>query len=1021
MVLSVKFPILKKGEYIFWTMNMEQYLAHIDYALWEVILNSNSAVQMSKYEAGIDTLDIDDLYKNLKVYKADIKGSSGSSSNSQNVAFVSAKSTSSTNELNVAYSVSTTTCHSSQAQGSSSYANELISAKNLENGSRDAGNAGYRGRDNGKSPAKEEDAQALVVQDGLVTYDWSYQVEEEATNFALMAFTSNPSSSSSSNSEGHPQQALKNKGIVDSGCSRKMTGNKAYLADYQEIHYGGFVSFGSSRGKITEKYVLFTQTECLVLSPNFKLLDESQVLLRVPRQSNMYGFDLQNVVPSGDLTCLFAKAFINESNLWHKRLGHVNFKTINKLVKENLVRGLPSKIFNNYHSCVACQKGKKHKATLTDDFSRFSWVFFLATKDEISKREYSNARTPQQNRVAERKNRTLIQATRTILVDSLLPITFWAETVNTVCYVLNRALVTKTQNKTPYELLNGRTPRLDFMRPFGCPVTILNTLDPLRKFEGKADEEFLVGYTVTSKAFRVFNSKTRKVKENLHVRFLENKPNVAGTGPNWLFDIDSLTNSMNYIPASARNQTDKNIGPQDTNDDKPTDDKPRDDTDSKTIEEPVNKDDQASRDELDRLMSQEKEDSDAAGTLRKEFEQGCMDQRGVTKAGSTNSFNIVSNPVNAASTSGTFSVGRPSSPHPDAFIPANTLLHMEPKNISQTLDDESWVEAMGIVVRNKVRLVAQGHRQEEWIDYKEFFAHVARIEAVGIFLAFASFIGFIVYQIDVKSAFLYDIIEEEVAWYETLSTFLLQNRYRRGTIDKTLFIKKDKDDIMLVFQMSSMRELTIFLGLRVKQSEEGIFISQDKYVVEILKKFDFSSVKTASTPIETQKPLVKDEVTPKLSHLQAVKRIFRYLKEQPKLGLWYPRDSPFDLEAYSDSDYAGENLNKKSTTREYIAAAHCYGQVLWIQNQLLDYGFNFLNTKIYIDNESIICIIKNPVYHLKTKHIETRNHFIRDSYEKKLVQVLKIYTDDNVADLLTKAFDVSRLNFLKANIRMLNM
>ncbi|GJZ36765.1 hypothetical protein Tco_0582956, partial [Tanacetum coccineum] len=150
-------------------------------------------------------------------------------------------------------------------------------------------------------------------------------------------------------------------------------------------------------------------------------------------------------------------------------------------------------------------------------------------------------------------------------------------------------------------------------------------------------------------------------------------------------------------------------------------------------------------------------------------------------------------------------------------------------------------------------------------------------------------------------------------------------------------------------------------------------------------------------------------VTSKSSHLSAVKRIFRYLKDKPKLGLWYPRVSSFDLESYSDSDYAGANLDRKSTTGEYVAAASCCGQVLWIQNKMLDYGFNFMNTKIYIDNESIICIVKNPVYHSKTKHIAIRHHFIRDAYEKKLIQVLKIRTDDNVADLLTKAFDVSSL------------
>ncbi|GJZ27896.1 putative ribonuclease H-like domain-containing protein, partial [Tanacetum coccineum] len=409
---------------------------------------------------------------------------------------------------------------------------------------------------------------------------------------------------------------------------------------------------------------------------------------------------------------------------------------------------------------------------------------------------------------------------------------------------------------------------------------------------------------------------------------------------------------------------------------------------------------------------------------------------------------------------------------------------IEPNKISQALKDESWVDVMqekllnkkdkrGVVVRNKVRLVAQRYREEEGIDYDEVFAPLARIEAIRIFLAFASYIRFIVYQMDVKSAFLYGTIDKEVyvsqppgfvdpkfprkvykvvkalyglhqaprAWYATLSTFLLKSGYRRRVIDKTLFIKKDKNDIMLVqvyvddiifcstkkswcdnfealmksrFQMSSMGELTFFLRLQVKQKEDGIFISQDKYVEEIQKKFDFSSVKISSTPIKTQKPLTKDEgaadvdvhlyrsmicslmyliasrpdimfavcacsrfqVTPKTAHLHVMKRIFRYLRGKTNLGLWYPRVSSFDLEAYSNSDYARANVDRKSTIG-----------VLWIQNQMLDYGFNFMNTKIYIDNESTICIVKNPVFHSKTKHIEIRHHFIRDAYEKKLIQV----------------------------------
>ncbi|GJT44395.1 putative ribonuclease H-like domain-containing protein [Tanacetum coccineum] len=473
------------------------------------------------------------------------------------------------------------------------------------------------------------------------------------------------------------------------GRLKHMTGNKAYLTDYQEID-GGFISFGGSSkgGKITAKgkirtekldfedvyfvkelkfnlfsvsqmcdkknSVLFTETEFVVLSSDFNLLDESKVLLRVPRKNNMYSFDLKNVVPSGGLTCLFAKATLDESNLWHRRLGHINFKTMNKLVRGNLARGLPSNIFENDHTCVACQKGKQHKAScktksvssidkplqmlhmdlfgpvsvrslnkkmyclvVTDDYSRFSWGFFLATKDETSeilktfitgienqlehrvktircdngtefknhemnqfcgkqciKREFSVARTPQQNEVAERKNKTLIKAARTMLADSKLPTTFWAVAVNTACYVQNRVLVIKPHTMTPYELLHGRTPILSFMRPFRCLVTILNTLDHLGKFDGKSDEGLFVGYYVNSKAFRVFNTRTRIVEEFLHITFLKNKPNVAGIGPEWLFDIDSLKNSMNYKPVTAGNQTNGNasfkensdVGPKDTED-----------------------------------------------------------------------------------------------------------------------------------------------------------------------------------------------------------------------------------------------------------------------------------------------------------------------------------------------------------------------------------------------------------------------------------------------------------------------
>nr|GEX59892.1 putative ribonuclease H-like domain-containing protein [Tanacetum cinerariifolium] len=283
-----------------------------------------------------------------------------------------------------------------------------------------------------------------------------------------------------------------------------------------------------------------------------------------------------------------------------------------------------------------------------------------------------------------------------------------------------------------------------------------------------------------------------------------------------------------------------------------------------------------------------------------------------------------------------------------------------------------------IVIKNKARLVAQGYTHKEGIDYDDVFAPVARIEAIRLFLAYASFMGFTIYQIDVKSAFLYGTIDEEV--------YVMQP-----------FGFQDPEFPARVY--------------KVEKAMYGLH----------------------------QAPRAWHEVTPKECHVHAVKKIFRYLKGHPKLGLWYPKDSPFDLVSYSYSDYGGATQDRKSTTggcqflgrrliswqckrqtivatstikAEYVAAASGYGQVLWIQNQLLDYGYNFMNTKIYIDNNSAICIVKNPVYHSKTKHVEIGHHFIRDCFEKKLISMDHIHTHDNVADLLTKPFDARRFQYL---------
>nr|GEU88607.1 putative ribonuclease H-like domain-containing protein [Tanacetum cinerariifolium] len=741
-----------------------------------------------------------------------------------------------------------------------------------------------------------------------------------------------------------------------------------------------------------------------------------------------------------------------------------------------------------------------------------------------------------------------------MLADSLLPIPFLAKAVNTACYIQNRVLVTKPHNNTPYELLLGRTPSIGFMRPFGCPVTILNTLDSLGKFDGKIDERFLVGYSVSSKAFRVFNSRTRIVQKTLHINFLKNKPNVAGSGPTWLFDIDTLTKTMNYQPVTACNRSNPSAGVQERfNAEKVGEENVRQymlfPLCSSGSKNPQNTDDDAAFEVKEHEFEVKKPESEvhvspsSSAKTHKHDDKTKREAKGKSHVdlslgvrklikefedftdNSTNEVNAACTPVLAVrqistDNTNTFSAAGPlntvvspthreyscvdPSQYPDDpnmpaleditysndeedvgaeadFTNLETTITVSPISItrvhiyhpvSQIIGDLSsapltrsmtrmvtdeggltqinnkyfhtceellqfkmkkvwvlvdlpkvkraigtkWVfrnkkDKRGIVVRNKARLVAQGHTQEEGIDYEEVFAPVAKIEAIRLFLAYASFMGFMVYQMDVKSAFLYGTIKEEIyvcqplgfedpdypdkvykvvkalyglrqaprAWYETLVNYLLENRFQMGKIDQTLFIKRKKGDVLLVliyvddiifgstnkdlckafeklmkdkFQMSSMSELIFFLGLQVKQKPDVIFISQDKYVAKILRKFGLTDGKSASTPIDTEKPLLKDldgedvdvhtyrsmigslmyltssrpdimftvyacarfQVIPKVSHLHAVKRIFRYLKGKPHLGLWYPKDSPLNLVAYSDSDYPGASLDRKSTT-----------------------------------------------------------------------------------------------------------
>nr|GEV88501.1 copia protein [Tanacetum cinerariifolium] len=834
----------------------------------------NTHVVVWRNKADLDTMRMDDLYNNLKVYEPKVKGMSSSNSNTQNMAFLSSTNSSTNRAVNTAQAVN----NANEVFTASTQVNVAFS-KNINNLSDDFICAFLASQPNSPQlthedleqihpdDMKEMDLrwkmvmltmrarrqQAQGAQEGVCL--WKHLLpqllchmmvlvdmiggdqEEEGPNYALMAYTSSSSDSK----------------IIDN-CKKGLgyESNNAVLPPYTgnfmplkpDLSYTSLDEFAvkpvvEHKSSKEETKTVRKNNDALIIEEWVSNDEEENVTQ--PKVNTVKGNNVNTARPKavvndvkGNLVnAVKASAYWTMKKLMkdmlllketpkegksQKKARTLNFKTINKLVKVNLVRDLPSKLFENDQNCVACQKGKQHKAScksktensvslplhllhmdlfgptfvkslmkkmyclvVTDDYSRIEnladhkvKVIRCDNKTKFKNREmnlfceikgilrqFSAAKTPQQNGVAERRNRTLIEAARTMLADS----------------------------------------------------------------------------------------KTSIVEENFHIRFSDNTPNIVGSRENWLFEIDALTRTMNYEPI--------------------------------VDEDP-----------------------------RKENE--CNNQKKEDNVNSTNNVNTVSATVNVAGTNEDNEL--PFDPNMPALEDVGTFNFSNEDGDDGEMVDMSNLET---TIQAK-RLVDEGHTQEEGIDYDEVFALVVRIKAIRPFLAYASIKDFMVYQMDVKSAFLYGKIEEEVyecqpprfkdlefpdrvykvkkalyglhqaprAWYKTLSTYPLDNGFQREKIDKTLFIKRHKGYILLVqvyvddiifgstrkelcnaferlmhekFQMSSMGELTFFLGLQVKQKNNGIFICQDKYVAEILKKFGFTKVKNASTPMETQKPLLKDE------------------------------------------------------------------------------------------------------------------------------------------------------------------
>nr|GEX82449.1 hypothetical protein [Tanacetum cinerariifolium] len=655
---------------------------------------------------------------------------------------------------------------------------------------------------------------------------------------------------------GNSQNHIDDKGYWDSGCSRHMTGNISYLSDYEPFDRG-YVSFGQGGCKITGKGTI--KTDCIVLGRDFKLIDDTNVLLRTPRQHNMYFIDLNNIVPHKYLTCLVAKASADECMLWHRRLG----KQHKASCKTKLVNSVTKPLYTLHMDLFG---------PTSDETSGILRNFIIEIENPKERRvkiircdNQGEFRNKEMNDFCSRK-----EAARTMLADAKLPVTFWAKAVNTACYVQNRVLVNKSQNKTPYELFNHRTPTIGFLKPFGCHVMILNTLDNLGKFDANKDGGYFIGYSMSSKAFRVFNKRTKRVEENLHVDFLENKAiekctkEAAGQDvkkdvsslryialPNWVHEAlleSSSSNAQDTYDADA-SESSGNPNPTATKTNPPTDQ-----METLTVETPI-------------------------PTISSPVPIACLNDSPEPSSDTR----LISKRVTS----------QDDTPSLDNIL---TLTNRGVRPIGTKWVLKNKKDERGIVIINKARLVAQGHTQEEGIDYDEVFTLVTRIKAIRLFLAYASFMGFTVYQMDVKIAFLYGTIDEEVYVMQPPGFQNPEFPARVYKVEKAIPTEGGWH-----FSLS-------------RQGKDGTGKDVDLHL--------YRSMIGSLMYLTTSRPDImfvvcacaRHQVTPKECHLHAVKSIFRYLKGNPKLRLWYPKESPFDLVAYSYSDYGGASQDYKSTT-----------------------------------------------------------------------------------------------------------
>nr|GEW99677.1 retrovirus-related Pol polyprotein from transposon TNT 1-94 [Tanacetum cinerariifolium] len=681
---------------------------------------------------------------------------------------------------------------------------------------------------------------------------------------------------------------------LDSGCSKHMTVDHSRLMNFVK-KFIGTVRFGNDHFGAIMGYGDY-------------VIGDS-VISRGSCGSKLYTISVEDMMKSSPI-CLLSKASKNKSWLWHRRLNQLNFDAINDIARKDLVRGLPRLKFKKDHICSACQlgkskkhthkpktkntnlkvlntlhmdlcgpmrlqtiKGKKYILVIVDDYSRFTWVKFLRSKDETPEviikfiqqiqvglnktvryvrtnngTEFVNhtlteyyerigifhqktvPKTPQQNGVVERQNRTLIEAAKTMLIFSKASMFLWAEVVATACYTQNYSLIHTHHHKTPYELVHNKKPDLTFFRVFGALCYPTNDSEDLGKLQPTADVGIFVGYAPSRKGYRIYNKRTRRIMETIHVQFDELRPRSKSGSSNSLY-----TPTNKELEILFQLMFDEYLKP-------PCVERPV--LPAQVVQAPVASAGTPSSTIIDKDAPSPSISPSSSALQSHSLHQGVvaapnyMEDHTISPIDNTSFVNV--------------------------FAPEHHSEASSSGDISSTESPYVKLDEYGDVLKNKSRLVAKGYRQEESIDFEESFPPVARIEAIRIFIANAASKNMTIYQMDVKMTFLNGELKEEVyvsqpegfvdpdhptyvyrlkkalyglkqaprAWYDTLSRFLLENNFSKGAVDPTLFTRKTGKHILLVqiykFRMDSCDSVDTPMMDRLKLDEDPLGIPVDQ-------------------------------------------------------------------------------------------------------------------------------------------------------------------------------------------------